>query len=521
MYQASKHSGPVISPTNQPLSALAGQRTHSGTFSIRSRIYTSAGIIILLLLVIAVINLIVTKNYYRHTDDQATYQRLGDKIQAIETHLAFLQQIIDHIAVQPTTQNILESRDGVAAQAWALQIRSFLPQALGVAVLDHDGKIFGTPLGHDNEQAISAQCLADLAQISQGAAVVKPPIHREPGYAPHFDLTAPVLDATKNNIGLLYISFNLATLQTSLQNATGNGQRLELSNKRGIPIAWQNRLDLPNEIRQASLGVRGTDWQLTLIEAANRWPPGLLGLSLFNISAFLLIIGIIAFLARLTLRSLKIDFTQVKGLLSNLAEGTDLAEEQLTPQLRETAEILPAISHIRHNLDKKQQLLEHQCLSDPLTNLANQRQFNLDFARAYDFARRGNPVCVALLQLAPSEHLNTLQIEQILKIFAKALRKHTRKVDIIARLDEDRFALLMFGMKTDGVRPCLERQQQNFRDSQARHPAFTENDLYSSLDCSYTLIHPHRDSNATEVFTRTEAALVEARASTEHSIIKI
>lgn len=523
MYQASEHNGPAVYPAdqNQLSPTLAEQHPHTGAFSVKSLTYAGAGFIILLLLGVTVTNLLATQSYYQHIDDHGTQQRLSDKIQAIEIQLAVLQQIVDHIAIQPTTQDILEHRDGATAQAWALQIRRFLPQALGVAVLGNNGRILGAPLGHDNGQTIGPLCLADLAQISQGVTIAKPPIHREPDdYAPHFDLTALVRDETKNSIGLLFISFSLAILQTSLQDATDSGQRLELSNKHGVPIAWQDHLNLPDETRQASLGIRGTDWQLTLTEAADRSSPDFLSLSLFNISAFLLIASIIAFWLRLTMRSLKTDFTQVKDLLSNMAKGTHLVDEPPSPKLRETAEILPAISHIQHDLDKKRQLLEHQHLSDPLTGLPNQRQFNLDFARAYDFARRGNPICVALLQLTTPEHLNTQQTEQIVKILAKILRKHARKVDITAHLDKGCFALLMFDMKTNGARPCLKRLQQSFCDSQARHPVLTGDDL-CKLDCGYTLIHPHRDNNAGEIFKRTETALAEARASTEHGIVSV
>ena len=243
-----------------------------------------------------------------------------------------------------------------------------------------------------------------------------------------------------------------------------------------------------------------------------------MSLAIFNISALLLTIGIVAFLVRYALRTLGTDFAQIKTLLNNLAEGGVQTEEFATPQLRETAEILPAISHIQRGMEKKQQLLQHRQLSDELTGLPNRRQFNIEFARAYDFARRGTSVCVVRLHLQGLDKLNNKQTEQVAKILAKTLQEHTRKVDHVARLDTEQFALLMFGMSTHGIVPCLERMHRSFLGLQAQHPAIDDT-LICSLQFGYTLIHAHRDNSAADVLKRAEAALSEAQVSEERCII--
>lgn len=519
MYQASEHRGPVVSVASRkpaPESEAAairddeaprhGPRRLLGRLPIKFLAYASAVIIIALFLAVTAANLILTKSYYQGSENDGIAQRLADKAETIEAQLAFLQQIVNHVAVQPTTQDILEYKDVTSAQAWALQMRRFVPQAMGVALLTDSGTILGAPA----EQPLSPQSLTDLAKLSQQETVSQPPVHRSSPETTHFDLVAPVLDEAGNPMGMLFVSFGLDTLQPLLNNSTNSGQSLVLRDGQGNVIGRHSRLQEGTKTRNLQLPVGDTDWQLDLTEDASKSLPSFLSLSIFNISAFLLIVGTIAFMVRYAMCSLNTDFTQIKSLLNHLAEGEALEEELTTPQLRETAEILPAISHIRRDLDKKQQLLESQQLNDELTGLPNRRQFNLDFARAYDFARRGTPVCVTLLQLDGMEHLNAKQTQQVVKLLAKTLKSCARKIDHVARLEQGQFALLLFGMSAEGVMPCLERLQQTFRELQTQHPAISSNQV-CSLSCGYTLIHPHRDNNAAEVLKRTESALAEAR----------
>ena len=526
MFQANEHGGPTVGATDQrptpsPTASQPGQETIDterkplfGAFSVKTIAYASASVIIVLFLSITATNLLLSKTYYQGPEDEGLSLRLADKAQVLESQLAFFQQIVNHVATQPTTQDILDTKDETAAQTWALQMQRFLPQAMGVALLTKSGQIMGSPA----DSQLGPQSLTDLAKLSQGEAISMPPVHRLTEATSHFDLVAPVLDETDTPLGMVFVSFGLKTLQPLLQNNTNNAQRLVLRDGRGNIVAQHNRLEDTDKTRQLKTKLTDSDWQLSLTENIQHSLPSFLSLAIFNISALLLTVGIIAFLVRYALRTLGTDFAQIKTLLNGLAEGETLAEEFAMPQLRETAEILPAISHIQRGIEKKQQLLQHRQLSDELTGLPNRRQFNIEFARAYDFARRGTPVCVTLLQLDGMERLNSKQAEQVIKLLAKTLKNCARKIDHIARLEQEQFALLLFGMSAEGVMPCLERLQQTFLELQTQHPAISVEQV-CSLSCGYTLIHPHRDNNAAEVLKRTESALAEARNADGQHII--
>lgn len=524
MFQANEHSGPAVYVTDpasasapspaESIDPAAERRSFFGSFSIKAIAYTSATVIITLFLSITVTNLLLAKTYYQGPEDQGLSLRLADKTRAIETQLAFFQQIVDHVAAQPTTQDILEHDDVLGAQTWALQMRRFLPQALGVALLTNAGKIMGAPA----DAQLGPQSLTDLAKLSQGEPISMPPVHRLTEATSHFDLVAPVRDEAGNPLGMVFVSYGLKTLQPPLQDNTNSGQRLVLRDGRGNIISQHNRVNDAGKTRQLEVRLSNSDWQLSLTENIDRSLPSFLSLTLFNISALLLTLGIVAFLVRYALRTLGTDFRQIKTLLNTLAEGGPMAEEFATPQLRETAEILPAISHIQRGIAKKQQLLQHRQLSDELTGLPNRRQFNIEFARAYNFARRGTSVCVVRLHLHGLDRLNAQQAEQAVKLLSKALKEHTRRVDHVARLDADEFSLLMFGMSAEGTAPCLERMHKSFLELQAQHPAIPDT-LLCSLHFGYTLIHAHRDNSAAEVLKRAEAALDEAQRSAERYII--
>jgi len=528
MFQTNERNGPVVYVTKQPHSAAqnAGPDTKTkpradderkplfGAFSIKFIAYTSAVVIIILFLSVTITNLLLTKTWYQDSENNEFSQRLTDKARTLESQLAFFQQIVDHVATQPTTQDILENRDNTSAQTWALQMRRFLPQAMGVALLSNSGQVMGAPA----DVQLGPQSLTDLARLSQGEPTKMPPVHRLTANTSHFDLIAPVLDETGAPLGMVFVNFGLTTLQPLLQSNTNNGQKLVLRDGNNNAIARYNRLGNPDEIRQQKITLANSDWQLSLTENAERAVPSFLSLAIFNISALLLTVSIIAFMVRYALCTLSTDFSQIKTLLNNLAKGESLTKKFDAPQLRETAEILPTISHIQRGLDKKQRLLKTRQLSDEITGLPNQRQFDSEFSRAYGFARRGTPVCVVRLHVQGLINLNNKQTAQVLKLLGKVLKAHVRKVDHIAHIGKDQFALLMFGMTADGAIPCLERLHRSFFRQQIQHPEIPDS-LACNLFCGYTLIHPLRDNSAADVLKRTEQALANAQTSAKHSII--
>jgi GGDEF domain-containing protein len=504
MYQVSGHHEPSILATkNRQTAPMKLPRI----LSIKLIAYACATIIVALFLAITVANLALTKDYYQPGDHPEAHKHLHDKAHSLDAQLGFFREILANLAKQPTTQDLLDFNDEAAAQSWAMQVRRFLPQAIGVALLNEHGRVLGEPAS----QRVGPLCITDLAKLSKGVEVKVPPVHREIAELAHFDLTEPVFDDAGNQLGLLFISFSLDTVQTLLKDSVETGQWLRLTDGGGELIAQAGDIEDTRLDLKLHKPVGNSNWTLELHESSVNSLPSFLSLTIFNVSSLLLIIGVTTYLMRFATRTLGSDFTQIKTRINGLAEGR-LDESALDPNLRETAEILPALDHIHRDLQKQQQLLEQHSRTDELTHLANRRQFNLDFARAYDLARRGIPVCVVLMRLQLPAQAQTKNAERIVKELAKVVREFSRKIDLAARLEEDQFALLLFGMKEEGIAPCLQRLDSSFRERQEQHPGIP-NDALGRLHCGYTLIHAHRDNNAAEVLRRAETALAEAEAS--------
>jgi len=505
MYQANEHSGPVVYSTEQRRAPIADRQS----MSIKVIAYSSAFIIFALFLIITATDLILARNHYQDNEVN-TPRDLAENARAIEAQLEVYRQIVQHIAAQPDTRDLLENRDKNGPGERIRSMRQFLPQATGFSLLTPDSRVLGELSG----QSLTPQCLTDMAKINRNEAINTPAVHQESSGIAHFDLTSPILNDNGDRLGMLVISINVDSLKSLLKVKADNRESLTLLDGYGNNITQTGSISDVSNSHQSDVSLAGTSWKLRLLAPANGPLQSFLSLTIFNISAILLTVGVIAFLVQFIMRSMNRDFDQVKSILGGLANGESIQEVLPTPQLRETAEVFPAITQIQRIIDKKQQLLEHQELSDKLTGLSNRRQFNIEFARAYDFARRGTPVCVVLMRLSGQDNLTSNQFSQVVKILSCTLSEHSRRIDHAARLDANQFALLMFGASPAGITPCLERISRSFRKHQTDHPAIP-NDRICSVNMGYTRIHAHRDGNAAQVLKRAEAALAEAEQSAD------
>lgn len=491
--------------SNAPAAPETVVPKHRG-WSVKTVAYASATLIITLFLIVSAVNLSLAKAYYRPADDQGINERLEGKVQGLEAQLGFFHQIINNVAAQPTTQDLLEFGDATNAQLWALQLRRFLPQAIGVALLDNYGKVLGEPAS----QRLGPLCLTDLAKLSQGQHIHNPPVHREIPQLAHFDLTTKVYDDTDSPLGVLFVSFGLDTLQNLLKTYTDAGQTLILRDGDGDVIAETGHTSVDHPAISAVQHIPDSDWTLQLREPPPSDTASFLSLVIFNISALLLTVGTVILLVSKYTRLVDGSFRQLQGHVERLASG-QVESLPTAPQLKEAAEIFPALTDIQQNLNQQRRQLENQTRTDPVTGLANQRQFNIDFARAYDLARRDMPVCVVMLRLDGLDKLPEETSKSAIKLLTKSLLQVSRKVDQVARLDDDRFAMLLFGMKPQGCEPFLQRLLESFATEQDRHPA-----IPGTAGCllygGHTLIHRHRDNDPGEVLARAERALAQAGA---------
>ena len=180
--------------------------------SLKKIVYITATVIVALLLISAIVNLLLVRSHYENYENEQILEQLDNKVLILGKQLKLYKQVIGNVASEANTRDLLMFSDTKGAHKWALQMRKYLPQSIGVALLSTHGKILGDPV----TLRLGPQCLTDLTLLSQGENVGHPPIHRDIPELAHFDLTTPIYDENEEQIGLLFVSFSLDTLKESL-----------------------------------------------------------------------------------------------------------------------------------------------------------------------------------------------------------------------------------------------------------------------------------------------------------------
>jgi len=486
--------------------------------SFKRIIYSTATVIVALLLISAIVNLLVVRSHYKNYENEQIQEQLKNKALILGKQLRLYRQIIANVAAEANTRDILTFSDPNTSYQWALQMRKYLPQAIGVALLTKSGKILGDPV----TLRLGPQCLTDLTRLAQGEKISNPPIHRDIPELSHFDLTTPVYDEDDAQIGILFVSFSLDTLKTTLQESVSKEQLIQLLDLDGEPIAVAGSISTAREQYSISMMVPESTWTIKLTENLTSSLPIYLTLSLSNLTTSLIVIVLIFFFIAYANRIFKSDFSKVKSRLTQISEG-HLEEDNSNVQLKETAEILPSIEYIAKDIQKKQQMIANQSWIDELTGLPNRRHFNNEFVRAYNLARRGIPMAVVLMNL---DNFKTLNVsagktagDQALKLLANTMQQYCRKTDFAARLGGDEFALLLLDMQQDKIRPCIEKLAETFLEQQERHPAVPD-EFRCTISCGFTFINVHRDYNAAAVLTRAEKTLTAAKQHGKNCIME-
>ena len=486
--------------------------------SFKRIIQVTAAIIVALLLISAIVNLLVVRSHYKNYENEQIREQLKNKTLILGKQLRLYKQIIGNVASEANTRDILTFSEPNSAHRWALKMRSFLPQAIGVALLTKTGKVLGDPV----TLRLGPQCLTDLTRLSQGEQISRPPIHRDIPELSHFDLTTPIIDEDNEQIGILFVSFSLDTLKATLQESVSKEQLIQLLDHDGEPIAVAGSISTAREQYSISMRVPESTWTIKLTENLATSLPIYLTLSLSNLTTSIIVIILIFVFIGYAGRVFKADFERIKTRLTQISEG-QLEETNANIQLKETAEILPSIEYIAKDIQKKQQMIANQSWIDELTGLPNRRHFNNEFVRAYNLARRGIPMAVVLLDL---DNFKTLNVsagktagDQALKLLANTVQQYCRKTDFAARLGGDEFALLLLDMQHDKIRPCIEKLSETFLEQQERHPAVPD-EFRCTLSCGFTFINVHRDYNAAAVLTRAEKTLASAKEHGKNCVME-
>jgi len=494
---------------------------------VRPMIYSIAVLIAALLTATMLYNSWMLYTFNIEDKDKDITQLARQDALLISGRLGIYQEFLNHWAKQEHVRNLFIFDDFKKMQSWQDEMLTFVPGAMGIALLNPQGHI----LQGEEHLLIGPQCKIDIKKVTNPSYLRMQPM---PAWLhtssitgeKHIDLYAVVKSQEDETLGFLFLSLKLSVLDETLsqlalvrQNRAyarllDNRQQLIWELNQSLPSSQQIVFSPRNEWRtEFKIRVHPTSWELEI----SRTP--ITDYSLVTILLISLLVGLslivgVAFVTqRLLTKDYLSDFEAVKELLNHLAESRPVQDFSVAPRLQETAKVFAAIRPNAEKIQQAHKKLEQLSRTDELTQLANRRAYQEELHRAMRSAREGHSICLTLLDLDGFKRLNDTAGhpvgDEILKLLACTLSEHSRQKDFCARLGGDEFAALLFGINQEFVTQWIERIRNYFiHAQQAKFSQYPQ----CTISFGFTFIHgDDAQENEERAFRRADHALYDAK----------
>lgn len=470
--------------------------------------YKRVGLVLVVMILSLGINLWVIHQHIHQINIAQGRRALDQYAQNISQQLQFYRSILKQLARRSEAQDILLMNDVTAAQDWAKRQQPYLPHNIGLALIGLDGQVLGTPV----ELRLGPSCVTDLRKKISYQSLAEPLVHRDNPRLAHFDLTEPVTDSLGQEMGTLFVSFSLDSLQAALTHSVLPQETLILRERSGRVIVQAGTTSDDKETINHEVEVPGSTWRLVLIRPETDNAQIYLALGGTNLIMSLLIIAAFVTITIAMVRLFMSELDRVKSLLDEIHAGASITMTE--SPIKETEKILPVIQAIAQNIQDKQTKLVELSLTDELTQLPNRRRFNMELERACNLSQRGVEVGLLLIDVDRFKQINDSAGhtvgDRVLQLLATCLQHDARKTDLAARLGGDEFAVVVTNMRKDHLSAWAQRLAADFQAAiendplTASGPACTFSIGATSAECATT-----RDP--AELFRRADQALYRAK----------
>ena len=163
----------------------------------------------------------------------------------------------------------------------------------------------------------------------------------------------------------------------------------------------------------------------------------------------------------------------------------------------------------RMRRDRKRDSDAAASLIDPVSTLPNRRHGELFLEREFAAAERGRPLAIVLFDFDNFAQYNARHghaaADGVLRAFASLLRHNTRRMNLVARWDEDAFLCIMGGADEEGALIFAGRTQERLRAAESVTMLPT---LSAGIACYRADVE-----DGDELLRRAGEALKEARAA--------
>jgi diguanylate cyclase (GGDEF)-like protein len=381
--------------------------------------------------------------------------------------VGFYRDIARAEARQQEVADILAFADVERAVLWAKELRSIVPESIGMALIDREGNVLGEPL----QLNLGEQCVSDLRHMLAGEAVSRPPVHTDVPSLRHFDVMVPVRPG-EESLGLLFMSFSLNVLQQRIEQWVGPHHYMRVVDADGNTLAEAGVAQSAGYHQREFVhaAVPGTEWRMHYI--GEEWAVDRLFLVAFAIGAVIFVVSLVITLLFYTrlVRIFNSDLRRIKALLSGINSGQEATKKGRETRLLETVSIMEDVSALVGDIEQANRLLKQQSMHDALTGLLNRRAFDESLVHYVGLAERGVRARLVMLDLDLFKQVNDryghVVGDEVLKALADTLRERCRSADVLARVGGDEFALIMPGDVGTGIDEWFDDIKQRFLQRQ-------------------------------------------------------
>lgn len=468
----------------------------------------------IIIIVAATAVFVEVRNAMRSQQHETLFRALDGKTQILIQSLKVYERAAARIAADPEISARLAVEDKRALMVRANRARANLPDVTRLGFFTTRGEYLG-----DATNPVSAQCRANFRRHALGTTLAFPAHREDPDGSGHFDVYAPVNNASGIPVGYVFLAVRLSVLDDLLRAVRASGESLELRDASGALLASAGDPAEFNRPLQATLPVAGTGWTMQL----NQKRPALTELkSAFAIGTTLTALacaGLAVALTFLGTRQLQQELDRVHIVMRRVAEG-EPPYFGTGARFAELQVIMNATEDIAGRIHAHQQALMELSLTDELTGLPNRRHYMQELGRGTNFARRGMPVCVGMLDLDLFKEVNDRAGhdagDEVLKLVARVLNQNLRAADFAARIGGDEFAIVLLGMSHADARDWFERIRVAFH---REYDAAGISTVACSLSGGFAFVDAATD-DVNSVLARADAALYEAKREGRDRVIE-
>ncbi|WP_085920481.1 GGDEF domain-containing protein [Halomonas sp. CSM-2] len=231
-------------------------------------------------------------------------------------------------------------------------------------------------------------------------------------------------------------------------------------------------------------------------------------------SSVLSVLIIVAFVVNYAPMPLEIKRLAIFTLLANgaftLVANYRLERSERLAYLHVLREKLRAGHYLKNN-----EMLSQLSLTDPLTNLANRRQLDMEFATRWREAVDKN-AWLGLMVIdidhfkAYNDRYGHLQGDDCLRQVARAMQLNSRSADLVVRFGGEEFVVLMAEASPEAAEPAAERIRRGVEALQIANAGVSPQAVVT-VSVGVAVLPPEANMTADDILSHADQALYQAK----------